>query len=85
MYDPIALLLMIRVNRESMLLMSRKRLPALDAHFDRVNLLLWPRLKVGEGCGPWALHKLAMLVWFHGLPFLQFLFDPHLTFVKYNA
>ncbi|GAB4822229.1 hypothetical protein N2152v2_009275 [Parachlorella kessleri] len=45
MYDPIALLLMIRVNRENTLAMNRRRVPALDAHFDRVNLLLWPRLK----------------------------------------
>ena len=50
MYDPIALLLMIRVNRENTLAMNRRRVPALDAHFDRVNLLLWPRLKVGGGC-----------------------------------
>ncbi len=49
MYDPIALLLMIRVNRENTLAMNRKRLPALDSHFDRINLLLWPRLKVGVG------------------------------------
>ena len=50
MYDPIALLLMIRVNRENTLAMNRRRLPALDAHLDRVNLLLWPRLKVDGGC-----------------------------------
>lgn len=43
--DPLALLLCIRINRLHQLAMSRKANPALDEHFDRVNLLLWPRLK----------------------------------------
>ena len=46
MYDPLAVLLMIRINRENTLAMNRKRNPALDGYFDRINLLLWPRLKV---------------------------------------
>ncbi|KAL4421397.1 hypothetical protein ABPG75_010688 [Micractinium tetrahymenae] len=45
LYDPLAIMLMIRINRENTLAMSRKRNPALDGYFDRVNLLLWPRLK----------------------------------------
>lgn len=45
LYDPLAVMLMIRVNRENTLAMSRKRNPALDGYFDRVNLALWPRLK----------------------------------------
>ncbi|PRW32567.1 vacuolar sorting-associated 52 A isoform A [Chlorella sorokiniana] len=44
-YDPLAVMLMIRINRENTLAMARKRNPALDGHFDRMNLLLWPRLK----------------------------------------
>lgn len=46
LYDPLAVMLMIRINRENTLAMSRKRNPALDGYFDRLNLLLWPRLKV---------------------------------------
>ena len=44
---------MIRINRENTLAMSRKRNPALDGYLDRINLLLWPRLKVGCGEGGW--------------------------------
>ncbi|EFN54603.1 hypothetical protein CHLNCDRAFT_35889 [Chlorella variabilis] len=47
--DPLAIMLMIRINRENSLAMSRRRLPALDGYFDRINLALWPRLKVGRG------------------------------------
>lgn len=43
--DPLAIMLMIRINRENSLAMSRRRLPALDGYFDRINLALWPRLK----------------------------------------
>ena len=46
MYDPLAVLLMIRINRENTLAMNRTRNPALDGYFDRINLLLWPRRKV---------------------------------------
>ena len=45
LHDPLALLLMLRINGEGGLALARRRLPALDAYFDRVNLLLWPRLK----------------------------------------
>lgn len=45
-YDPLAMMLVIRINRENGLAMARRRNPALDGHLDRVNLLLWPRLKV---------------------------------------
>lgn len=43
--DLIALLLCIKINRENFLTMSKRRNPALDEHFDAVNLLLWPRVK----------------------------------------
>jgi hypothetical protein len=39
-------MLMIRLNRENGLAMSRRRVPALDGYYDRMNLLLWPKLKV---------------------------------------
>lgn len=43
--DPVAMLLCICINREHFLLMSRKRNPALDDHFDAMNLMLWPHVK----------------------------------------
>ncbi len=43
--DPLALLLAARLNRARAVAMARRASPALDAHFDRVNLLIWPRLK----------------------------------------
>ena len=44
--DIIALLLCININRQNFLLMTKRRNPALDGHFDAVNLLLWPRVKI---------------------------------------
>ena len=44
-HDPVALLLCIRINREYSLALARRAIPALDDHFDALNLLLWPRLK----------------------------------------
>lgn len=44
--DIIALLLCININRQNFLLMTKRRNPALDEHFDAVNLLLWPRVKM---------------------------------------
>lgn len=46
MFDPIAILLALRINRQYALLMSRRSIPSLDDHFDAVNMLLWPRLKL---------------------------------------
>lgn len=45
MVDPLALFLTIRINRLNSLALARRANPALDEHFDRVNLMLWPRLK----------------------------------------
>jgi vacuolar protein sorting-associated protein 52 len=45
LHDPIAVLLALRVNRQHALRMARRALPALDDHFDAINLALWPRLK----------------------------------------
>jgi hypothetical protein len=44
-YDAIGLLLVIRVTHMQRLVMQRRRIPVLDAFFDRVSLLLWPRFK----------------------------------------
>jgi len=44
-YDAVGLLLLIRLTRDHQLIMSRRRVPVLDATFDRVNLSLWPRFK----------------------------------------
>jgi hypothetical protein len=46
MHDPIALLLALRITREHSLLLARRGIPALDDHFDALNLQFWPRLKV---------------------------------------
>lgn len=45
LHDPLALLLAIRINREHSLALARRAIPALDDHFDAVNLLFWPQLK----------------------------------------
>ncbi|CAI5702745.1 unnamed protein product [Peronospora effusa] len=44
-YDAIGLLLMIRLTYAQRLVMEKRRIPCLDAYFDRVTLLLWPRFK----------------------------------------
>ena len=44
--DPVALLLMARVARHSALTMSKRRVPGLDDHLDRLNLSIWPRLQL---------------------------------------
>lgn len=43
--DAISLLLMIKITYAIRLVMQRRRIPVLDAFFDRLSLLLWPRLK----------------------------------------
>uniref|UniRef100_M4B2I0 Vacuolar protein sorting-associated protein 52 A n=1 Tax=Hyaloperonospora arabidopsidis (strain Emoy2) TaxID=559515 RepID=M4B2I0_HYAAE len=44
-YDAIGLLLMIHLTNSQRLVMEKRRMPCLDAYFDRVALLLWPRFK----------------------------------------
>ncbi|CAH0482526.1 unnamed protein product [Peronospora belbahrii] len=44
-YDAIGLLLMIRLTYAQRLEMEKRRISCLDAYFDRVTLLLWPRFK----------------------------------------
>ncbi|KAK3284173.1 hypothetical protein CYMTET_8164, partial [Cymbomonas tetramitiformis] len=45
-YDAIGLLLMIRINHEHQIIMQRRRVPCLDNYLDKVNIMVWPRLKV---------------------------------------
>lgn len=45
-WDAIGLLLMIKVVHAQRLVMQRRRMPVLDSVFDRINMLLWPRLKM---------------------------------------
>jgi len=44
-YDAISLLLMIRLTIFFRRIMQRRRIPVLDAFYDRVTMLLWPRFK----------------------------------------
>ena len=37
---------MVRINYHHRMIMSKRRIPALDGYMDRINLLLWPRFKV---------------------------------------
>jgi len=48
-HDLIGLLLMVRTNWSLHLTMQRRRVPCLDALFDRINLHLWPRIKLVLG------------------------------------
>ena len=43
--DAIGLLIAIRVNAVNRRVMSRRRVPALDAYFDNLNMTLWPKFK----------------------------------------
>eukprot|EP00946_MAST-07B_sp_MAST-7B-sp1_P002529 g2529.t1 len=44
--DSVALLLLIRINQHLRKTMQRRCCPCLDPYLDRVDLLLWPRIKV---------------------------------------
>ncbi|KAF8822156.1 Vps52 / Sac2 family protein [Cardiosporidium cionae] len=44
-YDSVGLLLMAKVNEFNRLTMQRRRVPCLDAYLDRIQALIWPRLK----------------------------------------
>uniref|UniRef100_A0A7S2WQ93 Vacuolar protein sorting-associated protein 52 homolog n=1 Tax=Rhizochromulina marina TaxID=1034831 RepID=A0A7S2WQ93_9STRA len=45
-WDSIGLLIMIKLVHGLRMVMQRRHIPVLDSFFDRINLLLWPRLKV---------------------------------------
>ncbi|KAL3686247.1 hypothetical protein R1sor_004269 [Riccia sorocarpa] len=45
-FDAIGLMLMVRLTYHHQLVMSRRRVPCLDAYFDKLNLLIWPRFKL---------------------------------------
>lgn len=45
-YDAIGLMMMIRMTYQHQLIMSRRRVPCLDAYLDKVNILIWPRFKL---------------------------------------
>ena len=44
--DSIAVLILIRINQHLRTIMQRRCCPCLDPYLDRMDLLLWPRLKV---------------------------------------
>ncbi|KAK9838884.1 hypothetical protein WJX74_005159 [Apatococcus lobatus] len=64
MSDLICLLLMIRINYHHQLIMTKRRIPCLDDYFDRVTLMVWPRLKAAfdlqlssiKQCGNTSIH-----------------------------
>ena len=45
-YDALALLLMIFITYRTQLLMQQRQIPAMDDYLDKLNILLWPRLKI---------------------------------------
>lgn len=45
-YDAIGLLLVIKVAHLQRIVMQRRRIPSLDSFFDRISMLLWPKLKL---------------------------------------
>jgi hypothetical protein len=44
-FDAVGLLIMIKVTHLQRMVMQRRRIPILDSFFDRISMLLWPRLK----------------------------------------
>ena len=44
-HDAIGLLIAIRVNNAHRRVMSRRRVPVLDAYIDNLNMILWPKFK----------------------------------------
>ena len=45
-YDALALLLMIFIVYRMQLLMQQRQIPAMDDYLDKLNILIWPRLKL---------------------------------------
>ena len=45
-WDAVGLLLLIKLTHAQRNVMQRRRVPVLDSFFDRINMLLWPRLKL---------------------------------------
>lgn len=44
--DSIAILILIRINQHLRSVMQRRCCPCLDPYLDRIDMLLWPRLKI---------------------------------------
>jgi len=44
-YDMLGLLLTVKVAHAQRLVMQRRRIPVVDAFFDRISMLLWPKFK----------------------------------------
>ena len=44
-FDAIGLALAILINRGHQKLMQKRRIPSLDSHLDKVNIMLWPKFK----------------------------------------
>lgn len=68
MHDLVGLLLLIRINNAHQLIMNKRRVPCLDTYLDRVNLVLWPRLKVPS-------RSSRTLQWYCKLSFDTFIAD----------
>lgn len=43
LFDPVGLLIMVRLTHQQQLVMTRRRIPCLDSYFDKVVMLLYPR------------------------------------------
>ena len=56
-FDAVGLLLMIHMTYAHRRVMQQRRVPVLDTYFDRVNMLLWPRIKVAS---PALVHRASV-------------------------
>jgi len=45
-FDAVGLLIMIQMTYAHRRVMQSRRVNVLDTYFDRINMLLWPRIKV---------------------------------------
>ena len=59
-YDPTAIILMIIVNEINKELLNKKEIPILDFYFDKVNMVLWPKLLALLDNHVTAIHKVNL-------------------------
>ena len=45
-YDNVCVMLLIHLTHANRMIMQRRRIPCLDAYFDKIMILLWPKFKI---------------------------------------